>query len=67
VFAALAQVGTPRLTGSGSGCFVEFASRESAEAALAALPSGIKAWVVAGVARSPLLDAIETHELLSRA
>ena len=59
VFAALAQVGTPRLTGSGSGCFVEFATRESAEAALAALPSGVKAWVAAGAARSPLLDALE--------
>jgi len=59
VFAALAQVGTPRLTGSGSGCFVEFPSRESAEAALAALPSGLKAWVAAGAARSPLLDALD--------
>jgi 4-diphosphocytidyl-2-C-methyl-D-erythritol kinase len=59
VFAALAQVGTPRLTGSGSGCFVEFATRESAEAALAALPSGLKAWVAAGAARSPLLDALD--------
>jgi 4-diphosphocytidyl-2-C-methyl-D-erythritol kinase len=59
VFAALAQVGRPRLTGSGSGCFVEFATRESAEAALAALPSGLKAWVAAGAARSPLLDALE--------
>lgn len=59
VFAALAQVGTPRLTGSGSGCFVEFATRESAEAALAALPPGVKAWVAAGAARSPLLDALD--------
>jgi len=58
-FAALAQVGTPRLTGSGSGCFVEFATRESAEAALAALPPGVKAWVAAGAARSPLLDALD--------
>ena len=57
-FAALAQVGTPRLTGSGSGCFVEFATRESAEAALAALPSSLRAWVAAGAARSPLLDAL---------
>ncbi len=57
-FAALARVGTPRLTGSGSGCFVEFATRESAEAALAALPSSLKAWVAAGAARSPLLDAL---------
>ena len=59
VFGALSLVGTPRLTGSGSGCFVEFATRESAEAALAALPPGIKAWVAAGAARSPLLDALD--------
>jgi len=59
VFAALAQVGTPRLTGSGSGCFVEFATRGSAEAALAALPPSLNAWVAAGAARSPLLDALE--------
>ena len=61
-FAALARVGTPRLTGSGSGCFVEFATRESAEAALAALPSSLKAWVAAGAARSPLLDALERRD-----
>ena len=59
VFEALARIGTPQLTGSGSGCFVGFATRESAEAALAALPSSLKAWVVAGAARSPLLDALE--------
>jgi len=58
-FVALAQVGTPRLTGSGSGCFVEFATRGSAEAALAALPTGLRAWVAAGAVRSPLLDALE--------
>lgn len=61
VFAALSQVGTPRLTGSGSGCFVEFATRESAEGALAALPPGLRAWVAAGAARSPLLDALEAR------
>ena len=60
-FAALAQLGTPRLTGSGSGCFVEFATRESAEAALAALPASLKAWLAAGAARSPLLDALEAE------
>ena len=54
VFAALSQVGTPHLTGSGSGCFVEFATRESAEAALAALPPGLDAWLAAGADRSPL-------------
>lgn len=59
-FAALSRIGTPRLTGSGSGCFVEFATRELAEQALAALPAGLTAWVAAGVARSPLQGAIET-------
>ncbi len=63
-FVALTQVcgataARPRLTGSGSGCFVEFAQRASAENALARLPSGLKAWVAAGAERSPLLDALE--------
>ncbi|HEY0503992.1 MAG TPA: 4-(cytidine 5'-diphospho)-2-C-methyl-D-erythritol kinase [Lysobacter sp.] len=58
VFAALAQVGSPRLTGSGSGCFVEFATRESAEAALAALPAGLRAWVAEGAQASPLRRAL---------
>ena len=59
VFAALAHVGTPRLTGSGSGCFVEFADRASAEVALAGLPESLRGRVGAGAARSPLLDALE--------
>ena len=59
MFTVLAGIGTPRLTGSGSGCFVEFATREAAEAALAALPPGLNAWLAAGVYRSPLLDAVE--------
>jgi 4-diphosphocytidyl-2-C-methyl-D-erythritol kinase len=63
VFAALSQVGSPRLTGSGSGCFVEFADRESAEAALMRLPSGLKAWVAEGASRSPLLAALEMYRL----
>ena len=58
VFEVLARIGTPRLTGSGSGCFVEFADRESAAAALAKLPPGINAWLSRGVGRSPLLDAV---------
>ena len=66
VFAALARVGTPRLTGSGSGCFVEFATRESAEAAMATLPAGLKAWVVAGAAVSPLRAALESNRLQGR-
>lgn len=65
-FAALARIGSPRLTGSGSGCFVEFATRESAESALLELPSGLRAWVAAGVARSPLRDVLETHLMQGR-
>lgn len=66
-FGALARIGTPRLTGSGSGCFVEFASRGSAEAALASLqagtlPPGMTAWLARGAERSPLLDAVEVHD-----
>ena len=60
VFQALSHVGTPRLTGSGGGCFVEFADRTSAEAALTTLPSGLQAWVVEGAMRSPLLHALES-------
>ena len=58
VFQALSHIGTPRLTGSGGGCFVEFADRAAAEAALARLPAGLRARVVEGAARSPLLDAL---------
>lgn len=61
VFAALAGFGTPRLTGTGSGVFVEFATREPAEMARAALPTGLCAWVVRGAQRSPLRDALEAR------
>jgi 4-diphosphocytidyl-2-C-methyl-D-erythritol kinase len=53
-FAELARIGRPRLTGSGSGCFVEFGDRASAEAGLASLPPGLRAWIAPGAARSPL-------------
>jgi 4-diphosphocytidyl-2-C-methyl-D-erythritol kinase len=62
VFAALSRVGSPRLTGTGSGCFVEFPDRGSAEAALARLPTGLKAWMARGAAHSPLLDALEAWQ-----
>ncbi|MCF7221859.1 4-(cytidine 5'-diphospho)-2-C-methyl-D-erythritol kinase [Marilutibacter chinensis] len=61
VFVALSRIGRPRLTGSGSGCFVEFEGIEPAERALATLPAGLKAWSAAGAARSPLLDALEAY------
>ncbi|MEO5961921.1 MAG: 4-(cytidine 5'-diphospho)-2-C-methyl-D-erythritol kinase [Thermomonas sp.] len=59
LFAVLAAIGLPRLTGSGSVCFVEFADRESAETGLAVLPAGLDAWLARGADRSPLLDAVE--------
>jgi 4-diphosphocytidyl-2-C-methyl-D-erythritol kinase len=59
-FAELSRFGAPRLTGSGSGCFVEFADRGFAQGALASLSPRWKAWVVAGAARSPLLQALES-------
>ena len=60
VFQALSRVGRARLTGSGSGCFVEFATRAAAEQALVELPGELRAWVAAGVDHSPLLDALDT-------
>ncbi len=60
-FAALSRIGRARLTGSGSGCFVEFATRAAAEQGLAQLPEGLRAWVAAGVERSPLLDVLERY------
>jgi 4-diphosphocytidyl-2-C-methyl-D-erythritol kinase len=59
-FEALTRIGFPRLTGSGSGCFVEFGDRASAQAGLAALPPGTQAWIAPGVSISPLQEALET-------
>ena len=59
MFATLSRVGRARLTGSGSGCFVEFATRAQAEAALLQLPGGCRAWIADGAARSPLLETLE--------
>ncbi len=61
-FAALSRHGTPRLTGSGSGCFLEFPDRASAQAAVSALPAGMRAWIAAGASRSPLHAALEARD-----
>ncbi|MFL9582974.1 4-(cytidine 5'-diphospho)-2-C-methyl-D-erythritol kinase [Stenotrophomonas sp. AB1(2024)] len=61
VLIALDRIGRARLTGSGSGCFVEFATRAAAEQGLARLPEELRAWVAAGVERSPLLDVLERY------
>ena len=65
-FAALAQVGEPRLTGSGSGCFVEFGDRASAQAALQSLPPGLGGWIAGGAARSALHAALDAFRLQGR-
>lgn len=58
VFQGLAQIGQPRLTGTGGGCFLEFATRAEAESALARLPRWMRAWVAEGVDQSPLRRAL---------
>jgi len=56
---ALSAIGSPRLTGTGSGCFVEFLTREAAASAQRRLPPTLPSRVVNGAARSPLLDVLE--------
>jgi 4-diphosphocytidyl-2-C-methyl-D-erythritol kinase len=55
----LSRHGQARLTGTGSGCFVEFGSEAQARAAASKLPQGWRSVVTAGASRSPLLDALE--------
>ena len=57
-FRLLEPFGRPRLTGTGSGCFVAFDTRAEAEAARAALDGQLALVVADGVDRSPLLDAL---------
>ena len=58
VLTELSRHGQARLTGTGSGCFVEFDSEARALDAQSALPAAWRSHVVAGAARSPLLDAL---------
>jgi len=59
VLEELSRHGQACLTGTGSGCFVGFDTLERAQEAQSALPAGWRSRVVAGAARSPLLDALE--------
>jgi 4-diphosphocytidyl-2-C-methyl-D-erythritol kinase len=59
VFQALSAFGLPRLTGTGSGCFVEFSDRASAQAAFEEVSVRWQAWVVAGADVSPLHAALD--------
>ena len=56
----LARFGAAALTGTGGGCFVRFDARADAEAALASLPTGMRAWVADGVDVSPLHRALSS-------
>lgn len=58
VLQALSQHGQACLTGTGSGCFMRFATRDAAQRVQASLSPGLQAWLVAGAGHSPLLDAI---------
>jgi len=55
---ALSRLGPAALTGTGGGCFARFGARADAEAALARLPPGLRAWVAEGVSLSPLHRAL---------
>ena len=44
------------MTGSGARLFAEFTSPDQAEAVLARLPAGLRAWMAAGLDRHPLAD-----------
>jgi len=59
VLTELSRHGQARLTGTGGGCFVEFGNATQAQEAQTALPASWRSHVVAGAARSPLLDALE--------
>lgn len=52
--ATLRHFGDARMTGSGACCFVAFPAEEAARTALAALPEGMRAQVVRGMAAHPL-------------
>ena len=54
----LSQYGRACLTGTGSGCFLQFNSREAALDVQARLPGHLRSWVVAGAPESPLLGAL---------
>ncbi|MBI5899395.1 MAG: 4-(cytidine 5'-diphospho)-2-C-methyl-D-erythritol kinase [Rhodocyclales bacterium] len=53
----LRRYGDARMSGSGACCFVDFPDRETAQAALLALPQGMQGHVAAGLDRHPLLES----------
>ena len=59
MLAELSRHGQACLTGTGGGCFVSFGTASQAQEAQSALPASWRSRVVAGAARSALLDALE--------
>jgi 4-diphosphocytidyl-2-C-methyl-D-erythritol kinase len=66
----LGHFGDARLSGSGGCVFVALESAVAADAVVASCPAGFTAWRAAGIARSPLLDAVarwrKAHAAASR-
>jgi len=60
VLQTLSTLGRARLTGTGSGCFVGFATYKAAVEAQALLPASWSTKVVAGLNRSPLHATLQT-------
>lgn len=56
---ALSRFGSPRLTGSGSGCFIALESGDEARRAESLLAAGWLVRVARGINRSPLLDVLD--------
>lgn len=52
--ACLSAIAPARMTGSGACVFAEFEQAEEADAALRRLPTGVRAWVAAGLGEHPL-------------
>ncbi len=62
----LSRAAPARLTGTGSCVFAAFATREAAEAAVAGLPPGWRAFVARGLDRSPLEERLAAERSAGR-
>lgn len=62
----LGRYGQARLTGTGGAVFAAFPTREEAMQAVRHCPPGMRGWAVRGMARSPLLDALDAWRSAGR-
>lgn len=58
----LGQYGSARLSGSGGCIFLALDAQEDSEALIASCPPEMRAWLVRGVSRSPLADALASMD-----